>query len=215
MKFTRASSAGYTTVELAIAISVVSILSVILFVFFANNMTQYAIANARADLQNEAQITLDSINEDIRLSANADENNRWPDEHAPSATNMFSWQSDSDTLILATAAEDRQSNILFSDPSEYISWKNNNIYYMSGNVLYRRTLAAPVENNKSRSTCPADKVLLNSKVDKFIIRYIDGSGQQVAPADARSIELEIGLSRNVYRQTISSEYITRMVFRND
>lgn len=224
MRHGRSASAGYTTVELTIAIGVVSVLSVILMVFFANNMTQYAIANARSDLQNEAQITLDSINEDIRLSANADENNRWPDNNAPNANNMFSWTSNGSTLILATAAEDGQNNILFSDPSEYISWKNNNIYYMQNDVLYRRTLAAPIQNNKVRSTCPrdkttsdcpADKVMLNSKVDKFNVRYIDGDGQQVSPADARSIELEIGLSRKVYKQTISAEYKTRMVFRND
>ncbi len=224
MRHPRSSSAGYTTVELTIAIGVVSVLSIIVMVFFANNMTQYAISNARSDLQNEAQITLDSINEDIRLSANADQNNRWPDNNAPTANNMFSWASNGNTLILATAAEDGQNNILFSDPSEYISWKNNNIYYTKNDVLYRRTLAAPVQNNKARTTCPrdkstsncpADKVMLNSKVDKFTVRYIDGDGQQVSPADARSIELEIGLSRKVYKQTISAEYKTRMVFRND
>lgn len=217
-------SRGFTTVELTIAVSVIAILSITLLVFFANNLRQYAIANARADLLNEAQITLESINEDIRLSAVADENNRWEDENAPVAGDMFSWQSDADTLVLATAAMDADDNILFSDPAQYISWKNNHIYYLDGDVLYRRILAAPVDGNAAATTCPpaaatsdcpADKVMLNSKVDKFIVRYIDGDNNEVAPASARSIELEIGISRRAYGQTISAEYTTRMVFRND
>lgn len=217
-------SKGFTTVELTIAIGVITVLSITVLVFFASNLRQYAIANERADLLNEAQITLESINEDIRLSAVADENNRWEDENAPEAGNMFSWQSNADTLILATAAMDDDGNILFSDPAQYISWKNNHIYYLDGDVLYRRTLAAPVDGNTATTTCPpalatascpADNVMLNSKVDKFVVRYIDGNNNEVSPTDARSIELEIGISRRAYGQTISAEYKTRMVFRND
>ncbi|MBX6334342.1 hypothetical protein IRY61_03325 [Candidatus Saccharibacteria bacterium] len=217
-------SRGFTTVELTIAISVITILSITVLVFFATNLRQFAIANERADLLNEAQITLESINEDIRLSAVADEHNRWEDENAPVAGDMFSWESDSNTLILATAALDSDGYILFSDPSQYISWKDNHIYYLNGDVLYRRTLAAPVEGNVARTTCPAevanndcpaDKVMLNSKVDKFIVRYFDGDNNEVSPTDARSIELEIGISRRAYGQTISAEHKTRMVFRND
>lgn len=218
------SCRGFTTVELTIAVSVVSILIITVLVFFATNLRQYAIVNARADLLNEAQITLESINEDIRLSADADEHNRWEDEHAPEAGNMFSWTSDTDTLILATAAMDRNGNIIFSDPAQYISWKNNHIYYLNGDVLYRRILAAPIEGNTATTTCPAeaatkscpaDKVMLNRTVDKFVVRYIDGNNQEVAPTDARSIELEIGISRRAYGQKITAEYKTRMVFRND
>jgi Tfp pilus assembly protein FimT len=215
---------GFTTVELTIAVSTITILIITVLVFFATNLRQFVIANERADLLNEAQITLESINEDIRLSAAADENNRWEDEHAPDPSNMFSWQSDSHTLILATAALDSSGNILFSDPSQYISWKNNHIYYLNGDVLYRRTLAAPVEGNTAVTTCPPadanpgcppDRVMLNSKVDKFIVRYIDGNNNEVPPTDARSIELEIGISRRAFGQKISAEYKTRMVFRND
>lgn len=215
---------GFTTVELTIAIGVISILSIILLVFFSNNMSQFAISNARAELLNEARLTLDAVTEDIRLSANADENNRWEDANAPDPGNGFSWTSDGDTLILATAALDADNNILFEDPAEYVSWKNNNIYFLQDDVLYRRTLAAPIADNTAVTTCPAaaasnecprDKVMLNSKVDKFMVRYIDGNGDEVTPTNARSVELEIGISRTVYGQHISAEYATRMVFRND
>lgn len=217
-------SAGLTTIELTIAISVVSTLSVVVFLFFATNMRQFAITDARSDLLNEARVTLDAINEDIRMSAIADENNRWEDENAPDPDDMFSWASDSDTLILATAAQDSEGNILFSDPAQYISWKNNSIYFIQDDVLYRRLLAAPVAENAAVTSCPAaqadddcpaDRVMLNRKVDKFIVRYIDGDNNEVAPTEARSIELEIRLSRHVYGQDVSAEYKTRMVFRND
>jgi len=218
------ASKGFTTVELTIAVGTITILIIIVLVFLATYLRQFAIVDARADLLNEAQITLESINEDIRLSATADENNRWEDDNAPVAGDPFSWQSNANTLVLATAALDANNNILFSDPAQYISWKNNHIYYLQDDILYRRVLAAPIDGNTARTTCPPaianadcppDRIMLNRKVDKFVVRYMDGNNNEVQPTQARSIELEIGISRQVFGQKISAEHKTRMVFRNE
>src|SRR5690606_16484329 len=102
--------------------------------------------------------------------------------NAPNPDNSLSWAASENTLILATAAQDSQGDILFSDPAEYISHKNNVIYFLQDDILYRRTLRAPVDDNVAATTCPADaatptcpadKIMLNTKVDKFIVRYID------------------------------------------
>ena len=218
--------AGFTIVEIVIALSLISILSVIALTFFTNALADNARADAKATLLSEAQQTLDAVTNDIRLSANADEANRWPDENAPGApSNEFSWASDNDTLVLAAAAEDEDKNIIFEDAVEYISWKNNYIYFVQNGTLYRRTLAADVAGNAAKTTCPAasassscppDKVMAHSvNVERFTINYLDGDNNEVTPTDARSVELTLSLKTKAFGNDVKAEYKTRMVFRND
>lgn len=215
---------GFTLVETIIALSVTTILILVIINFMTNSIVEYARAGARAELLNEAQIALDIATNDTRLSGNADQNNRIPDANAPGApSNEFSWTSDSDTLILATAAEDSNRDIIFADPALYISEKNNNVYFLNNGTLYKRTLASDVDGNTAKTTCPAalatqscpaDKPLLTN-VSEFIVRYYNDQNQEVSPANARSIEVYVKLEKTEYGQPVSIDYTTRMVFRND
>ncbi len=218
------SQHGFTLVELTIALSVVGILSLIVMNFFTNALLQNADGNARANLLSEAHQALDLANSDIRLSATADQNNRWQDNYAPGAPgDLLSWASDGDTLVLATAAENQAGTILFEDAGQYISWKNNNIYFVNNRTLYKRILAASVSGNKAVTSCPAasaspacpaDRELLHD-VESFTVRYLDGENQEVIPTDARSVELEVELKAKVYGNDVLAAYTTRTVFRND
>lgn len=215
---------GFTIVELLVSVVVTSLLVMVIMNFMADSLVNYAVNIARRDLLAEAQEALDKVADETRLSANADQNNRWNDSHAPGApNNLLSWSSDNDTLILATAAQKANKDIIFADPANYITEKNNNIYFLANGTLYRRTLASPVANNNAKTTCPsnaatsncpADEALI-SNISRFVVRYIDGTGAQVTPTNARSIELEIDLSRSYYGKNITADYKTRMVFRND
>ncbi len=215
---------AFTIVELLVSVLVTSLLVMVIMNFTADSLVNYAINIARRDLLAEAQEALDKIADETRLSANADQNNRWQDTHAPGAPgNLLSWNSSGSTLILATAAQNTSKDIIFSDPAKYITEKNNNIYFVSNGTLYRRTLASTVASNAAKTTCPssaasascpADEALI-SNITNFVVRYIDGDGNQVTPTNARSIELEIDLSRNYYGRNITADYKTRMVFRND
>lgn len=218
-------SDGFTLPEVIVALTMAGILVAIVLGFMVNSLTQYSITGARAELLNEAQIALDIAANDIRLSANADANNRWDDPNAPGApSNQLSWVSDGDTLVLATAAENSSGNILFSDAANYISHKNNSIYFISGDKLYKRVLAAPnvtgntavttCPANLATSACPADKLLLRN-VDLFSVKYYNEQNQEVAPDDARSVELYVKLKVIRYPESVLAEYKTRMVFRND
>lgn len=216
-------AAGYTLVELMLVITVSAILSAVVMGFMVDQIKQSVIASTKAELLSEAQLGLDSINKDIRLSANADQNNRWADAYAPNSTDAFSWQSDGSTLVLATAAQDSNRNILFDDPSKYITAKDNHIYFVQGGTLYKRTLASPIAGNAARnscpaasanSTCPADKVVLDH-VSSFSVQYRSGADTTVAPTDARSVILNLQLKKTTEGQDITATYSTRMVFRND
>jgi type II secretory pathway pseudopilin PulG len=221
----RQNTAGFTLVEVTVALTMAGLLIAIVLGFMVNSLTQYSIAGARAELLNEAQIALDIAANDIRLSANADANNRWDDANAPGApSNELSWESDDDTLVLATAAENSSGDILFSDAANYISHKNNSIYFITDGKLYKRVLAAPnVTGNVAVTTCPAavadnscpaDKLLLQN-VELFSVKYFNEQNQEVAPDEARSIELHVKLKVIRYPESVLAEYKTRMVFRND
>ena len=217
--------AGFTLVEVIIALTLSGILIGIIMGFMINSLSQYSIAGARAELLNEAQIALDIAANDIRLSANADANNRWDDANAPNAPDdLHSWESSGNTLILATAAEDSDGNILFSDAASYISHKNNSIYFVRDGNLYKRVLAAPdvtgntatttCPANAASPTCPADRLLLQN-VEAFTVTYFNEQGQEVSPDEARSVEMYVKLKVERYPNSVLAEYKTRMVFRND
>ena len=198
-------------------------MSMILINFMGNWVQQNALTSARASLLNDAQVALDSIGENIRQSSSADQNNRWLDANAPGApSNQQSWTSNSTTLVLATAAQNSSGSIIFSDPANYTSWKNNYVYFVSNQVLYVRTLAANVSGNKAvtscpkalaTSSCPADRAL-TVNATSFGVTYLNNDNQQVTPTNARSIELSLTLTTTKYNQPIQVTYKTRMVFRN-
>lgn len=221
-----ALSGGFTIIELMVAMSITGLLFIIFMNFTNSTLVETSVTSARGDLLREAQLTLDLITRDIRLSSNADDLNRIPDENAPEgATNPFSWYSDNDTIVLATAAMDINQNIIFEDPLRYSSLKNNSIYFVQDRTLYKRTLAADRVDNTARTSCPAslatelcpaDRKLIENIVEQFQIRYLNADDTEVAiPTEARSVELTLVLRTERFNRTLETSYVTRTVFRNE
>jgi len=217
----RQTDHGYTIVELLIVMAVTSILAAVGGTFIVNNLTSSTVTTARANLLGEAQVGVDRITADIRASSNADTNNRWPDANAPGG-NQFGWTSTSSTVILAIASQDKNDNILWQDASQYIPYKDNVIYFVQNNILYKRTLAATVTNNlavtscpssAATATCPADKAILHN-VTNFSVRYLDRTSTDTTPTNAKAVEISVTLQTTAYHSTVSATYTTRMVFRN-
>jgi prepilin-type N-terminal cleavage/methylation domain-containing protein len=218
------SQAGFTMVEVLVAVSVTTIMMLVITNYMMRNIQTSTMETVRATILREVQSTLDFVAADTRLSANADANNRNADVNSPSgATNPYSWASSASTLVLATAATTANHDIIFSDPANYVTTKNNIVYFVSGGTLYKRILAANVANNGTKTTCPATKITASCPGDKellhnvkaFTVTYLDGSNNSVTPTDARSIEISLTASFTQYKQTQSASYTTRMVFRND
>lgn len=217
---------GFTIIEMLIATTVASALLILIMNFMANTLVSNSVESARSDLLREAQLTLDSMGREIRLSANVDESNRWEDVNSPDAvaTNGYGWESDADTLILAISAVDEDNAIIFSDATHYITYKNNSVYYIENNTLYKRTIAGDtVPDNTAETSCPAalandtcrPDVKLAENVDSFSVKYLDSLNNEVSPPQARSVELTLNLSTEKYDRTINANYTTRTVFRNE
>lgn len=224
IQYSKLNMAGFTIVEALVVLVVTTAMVLVITNYMLSNTQQSVLASKRDTILKETQQSLDLAANDIRLSANADENNRWPDNNSPAgATNTFGWQSNGSTLVLATAAQDKNGTIIFSDAKNYITQKNNLIYFVKNGTLYKRTVAAPVTGNaavtscpaaSAGNSCPADKELLHD-VSAFTVTYLNGQGQSVAPTDARSVELGVTVSKKVFGQVQNIQYTTRMVFRND
>lgn len=213
---------GVTLVELMISIVITGILVSVVIMFTVSNLSGFSATSIKENLLAQAQTGLNTMNDSILLAGAADVNNRIADSNGPGApTNLFGWTGGSQTLILATAAEDTSGNILFSDASKYISYKNNVIYYLSGTTIYKRTLAASVSGNKAKTTCPAsaasascpaDPVILQN-VSAFSVTYLDKTNASVTPGNARGIEMTVTLKDKRFNTHV--DYKTRSVFRND
>lgn len=216
------SQRGMTLVELTITIVLTMTVSTGVIIFMISGMRTYSTASAKANLLGEAQTAMDKIGNDVILSATADYNNRINDANSPIVGNPNGWVSDADTLVLASAVENAAGNIVYADPAQYISHKNNVIYYLSGDKLYRRVLAASIAGNKAVTTCPPtsntagcprDSLVLND-VTGFAVTYRDHLNQTVVPDEARSVEVAVTLQSKAY-SSAKVNYKTRTVFRND
>jgi prepilin-type N-terminal cleavage/methylation domain-containing protein len=216
------SESGFTLAEMIIVMVIISVLSLTLANFVTTWLQQASLANTRSALLQTAETALDTATSDIRLSGSVDTTNRWPDTNGPGG-NQFGWSSGSQTLILAKVAETSANKIIFSDPSEYITQKDDEIYYLSGTTLYRRTLASTSTGDaavttcpvaQATKTCPADTTIATG-VASWAVSYYDENGDVTTPDNARSVQLAITISSKLDSQTISESYTTRMVFRND
>ncbi len=212
---------GFTLVELAVATAITGILIIVIMGFATNSFAQISVDSARSDLLRESQLSLDVLTQDARLSSNSYQESNILDVNAPGGSQR--WTGDSSTLVLATAAQDRDKNIIFADALQYTSEKNNKVYFVNNKTLYRRTLAANVDDNtasttcpknKANASCPSDTVLANN-VTGFSVKYLGGTGEEVDPDDAKSVEVTLKLSVRKYSRDIKAEYTTRTVFRNE
>lgn len=216
------SEAGFTLVELTLVMIITSILSLTMANFIETWLQQSSLSESRTALLLNAESALDTITTDVKLSGSVDQNNRWPDNNGPGG-NLYGWTAGSQVLVLAKAAVDSSNNIIFIDSAKYISQKDNEIYYLSGTTLYRRTLASTSSGDAAITTCPPTDATSSCPADLTIatgvksltFTYYDANGNTVTPTDARSVETDITLSSEQGGQTVSASYKARMVFRNE
>jgi prepilin-type N-terminal cleavage/methylation domain-containing protein len=105
---------GFTMVEVLVALSVTTAVLLIISNFMMSSLQTSTQETAAANIQHDIQLTLDSVADDVRLSANADLNNRVADTNSPGGSgNNYGWTSNANTIVLATAATNTDNNVLF------------------------------------------------------------------------------------------------------
>jgi prepilin-type N-terminal cleavage/methylation domain-containing protein len=214
---------GFTIIELIVAVSIVSVIGLLVIGFLTDGSSDSLRSITRTDLQYQSQAALDIANKDIKYATGATTNNIWPDSHSPGAPgNLYSWVSDGDTLVLASPATNASGAYLYADAATYLPHKNNIIYFIQSGNLYRRIIAAAIPGNSvvttcpqasASPTCPAD-MLVSSDVSGFTVSYLDESNNPVAPSGAHALKLDLQLREITGAQTIETSYTIHVVFRN-
>ena len=220
-KAIKQNQSGFTLVELMLVMIIMGIMSLTLSTFISTWLQTSGLAETRAKLLSNAETALDTASNDIMLSGNVDQTNRWPDPNGPGGS-TYGWQSGSQTLILAKVATDSSGNPIFLDSTDYITQKDDVIYFLSGTTLYRRILASNSSNDSAVTTCPASDAasscppdtVIATGVTNWLVTYYGNNGAVVSPDNARAIQLSITITAPFENQTISASYTTRMVFRN-
>jgi prepilin-type N-terminal cleavage/methylation domain-containing protein len=222
MRKNNSPSAGFTLIELLVVMLVMAILSLTIANFITSWLQSSSENQAKANLLSTAESALTKVANDIMLSGSVDTTNRWPDPNGPNG-NPYGWTSGSSTMILAKVAVNSSGNAIFTDSSDYVTLKDDEVYFMSGTTLYRRTLASGELGDSAVTTCPASDATAQCPPDNVVatgvtnwaVSYYDINGNLVSPANARSVQISITLSSMYGSTPISSSYTTRMVFRND
>jgi prepilin-type N-terminal cleavage/methylation domain-containing protein len=217
----KTKQSGFTLVETLVVMIIMGIVGLMLATFIYTWLQAATLAQNRASLLDTAESSMNTVTTDVQMSGAVDTNNRWTDANGPGG--QYGWTSGSQVLVLAKAATDSSNNILFSDPAKYISQKDNEIYYLSGTSLYRRTLNSGIANDdavttcppaSASSSCPADK-LIATGVTSLSFSYIDNGGNTTTPTSARSVQVSLTLTKIQNARSISASYSTRMVLRNE
>lgn len=215
------ASKGFTILELLISISIASVLTLVLVTVTVYYYGDILRSQATAELAIESQTVLRKIIDDTRLADGIRTTNQITDANAP----VGGWVTNdpSNILIIATPAITTARDIIY-DSSSGQPYENENIYFQSNGVFYRRSLknTAAVGNiivttcpaASASASCPRDSVLSTHLTDLSFTFYDINNTTTSNAANARSIAVTVNIQRKVYGINITFNNTIRTTLRN-
>lgn len=214
-------TSGFTLIELLIVITVTAILSTALLGASLNYYALITRNNASIDMTASSQNLLRTTVESLRFGDGVRQSNTISDPNAPSG----GW-STSDTnfvIIIASPALDSSHNYII-DPGTGSPYMNELVYYKSGSSLLERTLANPGATGDTlktscpaslaTSSCPADKDLADFVTSMTFTLYDQDAALTTDTTQARSIKIDLTMSRQLFGTPISLSNSIRVTLRN-
>lgn len=211
---------GMTLPELLIAIAVATILASVLVSINLNFFGSVSQSRITAELAVESHFVLATMVEDIRLADNVAATNTITDANQPGG---WTTNDAGNVLVLNSPAVDVNNDIIY-DPDTGYPYRNQQIYFISGTTLYKRTLMNPAATgNTAKTTCPAALATSTCPADKQYTEYIADLTlsfydlDNVTTADptlARSVKAGLNMSRQSFGQSISFNNSIQTTLRN-
>ncbi|MEK7603158.1 MAG: type II secretion system protein [Patescibacteria group bacterium] len=212
---------GYTIPELIVSITLLGIISVSILAIFMNYFVVITRNNTIVDMTTDAQNLLRSTVEELRYGAGVRQTNSISDANGPGG----GWNtSNSDfVIIIAMPATDASGNYII-DSLTGSPYNNEFVYFKSGTILYKRTLAntGAVGNSEKTScpsasastTCPADTKLIEN-VSNMIFTLYDQDDISTANALlARSVKIDLTMQRDTFGDPLVLNNNIRVTLRN-
>lgn len=214
-------SKGFTITELIISITVIGIILVSLLAVTTNYLVLITRNSVITDMTSSSQNMLRSTVEQIRYGAGVRQTNTIADPNAPAG----GWNTSNSTFIIVIAipAVDSSHNYII-DPSTGSPYNNELVYFKNGTTLYERILANPsaignslqttCPSNLATSSCPADKSLLDNLSSMVFTLYDQDDNITTDPLLARSVKIDLSMSRKTFGQPLTLNNSIRVTLRN-
>ncbi len=217
----RIKQAGFSMVELMLAIGIASVLSTVLVAFSLGYVADVFRSRAAAELAVESHFVLRTFVDDIRLADGIALTNSITDLNAP----VGGWiTSDANNQIIINSPAITSAHDIIYDDSTGYPFRNQYIYFIQGSDLYRRTLkntsatgntvTTTCPSANSSPSCPNDKIY-TSNIQDFTLEFFDINNTATTdPTAARSVKLTIAMSRKTYGKTITLNNSIQTTLRN-
>ena len=214
-------SAGYTIVELVLALVIGSILSLTVIAFTFSFYMDTLIAQAETNMLIESQIILRRVADDMRYSSAILATNTIADDNEP--TGGWNTSNDDLILILSSPAQSSQGQHINNDDTGN-PYQDELIFFADENNFYKRVLTNPLASDnrlstncpeaQSSSSCPADPLLTEDFLDMNFVFYDLNGNTTSDPTQGRSVDIIIQLEKQILGETISVDNQIRMTLRN-
>mgnify|MGYP000362534711 CR=1 FL=1 len=214
-------SLGFTLPELAVSMTVTGILLVSLFAISTYFFSAITRNNMLVEMTVDAQNLLRATVEELRYGAGVRQTNTINDVNSPAG----GWNtSNANFIIIIATPAVNSTNEYIIDPLTGSPYNNELVYFKSGTILYKRTLANPsASDNKlvtscpeslATASCPADRKLVNSVDDMVFTLYDQDDGLTTDPLLARSVKIDLFLKRLTFGDPLTLDNSIRVTLRN-
>jgi prepilin-type N-terminal cleavage/methylation domain-containing protein len=212
---------GFTITELAISLTVASILALVLFTATFYYYVNTAQTETSTNLALESQNVLTQLTDDIRLSDSIASTNAISDSNGPSG----GWVTNdpSNIIIIESPAIDSSRNLIYN-PTTGFPYRNEYIYFLSGTNMYKRVLANTLAAGNvakttcpsatSSPTCPKDRIFSNNVTNLSFTFYDSADATTADATKARSVLFNIDMAKKMFGKNIALGNSTRVTLRN-
>jgi prepilin-type N-terminal cleavage/methylation domain-containing protein len=217
----RSLQAGFTLVELLVALTVFSIIGIVFLGLAANYFVVITRNNELASMTVDSQNLLRSTVENIRFGDGVRQTNQISDPNSPAGG--WNTSNTSFVIVIAVPAVDKNHDYII-DPNTGSPYMNELVYYKDGTDLMERQLANPSATGDTLVTscpaslaspsCPADTHLASYVSSMTFTLYNQNAAQTTDPTLARSIQINLTMQRNAPGEPLNLYTSTRVTLRN-
>jgi prepilin-type N-terminal cleavage/methylation domain-containing protein len=221
---------GYTLVEMLVAISMSTILTLAIGGFATNSVLSSNQDYNKTLVLANAKEAVGIVGRQVRLARSVLANNTLADAHAPGApSNLFSWSGaagSGSTLVLAVPARDSHGDVIYIDGNHASVYTDNVIFYLDAGSkrLYKRTIKNTLAPGDVAITtcppasatggCPADADVVDD-VANLTTSYLKGDGTTTTvPANTEAVNYTVTETRTINGKAYSGTYTTVATLRN-
>lgn len=220
-KFKLLAQAGFTLVEVTVAVSLMAIIGVVFIAMVNNYFVVITRSNALAEMTINSQNLLRSTVENIRFGDGVRQINQIADANAPNG----GWNTSNSIFVIIIAVPAvTKTHAYIIDPSTGSPYMNELVYYRNGSTLMVRKLANPMAiGNIVTTTCPANLATSSCPSDPELAKYVSSmtftlydqnATLTTAPSLARSVAISLTMQRNAPGQPLNVTNDIRVTLRN-